>query len=479
MAISVARRVAFDVLRGVETQQAYASDLLRVKLGSAAADADFGDSGPPEKIAPSGVDARDAGLATEITLGVLRQRGILDFLIEKLAKRKTEALDLEVLIALRLGLYQMRFLDRVPASAAVNESVELAKRAGKTSAAGLVNAVLRRAAEPGFARASFESMVPASLPLVERLAILHSHPAWLVEKWMSRLGETETMGLLKANNHGPFLTGVFHHPASREADQRSLEAEGVKITPGKWLRDAFQVQGGVAARTQAFQQGRISIRDEASQGVTHLLGVRRGDSVLDVCAAPGGKSAALAMDAGEEGEVVAGDISAARLRGMKEQFKRLHLERVKVMQFDATVPLPFARRFSRILVDVPCSGTGTMARNPEIRWRLKAADFERLQKMQVAMLRMAIGALQEGGRLVYSTCSLEAEENEQVVDAVMKEHAELRRVGHEEMEKALAPHMAEGAKAEDLIDSEGVYRTFPPRHGVDGFFAVGVEKGRK
>ncbi len=319
-------------------------------------------------------------------------------------------------------------------------------------------------------------MVSTSLPLAERLAILHSHPAWLVKRWLARWGEADTVALLEANNRAPSVGGVFHLLASREADEAALKEEGVRVGRGRWWREAFRVEEGVVGRGRVWREGRVSIRDEGSQGVAKLLGVQRGDAVLDVCAAPGGKTTEMALDAGEEGEVVAADISAARLRAMKEQLRRLHLERVKVMQIDATLPLPFARKFSRVLVDVPCSGTGTMARNPEIRWRLVAADLTRLQATQVAMMRSAVGVLEEGGRLVYSTCSLEPEENEQVVEAVMAEHPELRRVGREEMEKSLEPHMAEGASAAELIDSEGVYRTFPSKHGVDGFFAVALEK---
>ena len=491
MAISPARRVAFDVLRAVETQQAYASDLLRAKLGGGAGDGEFGESGGAEDAGGgSRIDPRDAGLATEITLGVLRQRALLDFLAERLAKRKAAALDLEVLIALRMGLYQMRYLERVPASAAVNESVELVKRAGKGSAAGLVNAVLRRAAEPGFAGAPLDSMVPPSLPLAERLAILHSHPEWLVQRWLARWGEADTIALLESNNRPPSVAGVFHFPESGDSDERSLRAQGVRILPGRWMRTAFRVEAGVAAGTTEFRQGRISIRDEASQQVTHFLGVKRGDSVLDLCAAPGGKTAELALDTGASGEVVAADISGARLRAMGGQLQRVmqpaQLRRITMTQLDATLPLPFARKFRRILVDVPCSGTGTLGRNPEIRWRLTAADLTRLQATQVAMLRSAIGALQDGGRVVYSTCSLEEEENEEVVEAVMegvgtvmKERAELRRLSREEMEKELAPHLVEGARAGELIDEKGAYRTFPPRHGVDGFFAVALEKTDK
>ncbi|MGA9730673.1 MAG: transcription antitermination factor NusB, partial [Candidatus Acidiferrales bacterium] len=338
MAISVARKIAFEVLRRVEEEGAYASDLLHAELGA-------------------GVKAEDAGLATELVLGVLRWRRLLDFLLERQLKKAAARLELAVALALRMGLYQLRFLERVPARAAVNESVELVKRARKTSAATLVNAVLRKAAgEAGTGAAKF---LPAEISETERLGILHSHPTWMVERWVARFGEARAVGLLEANNRAPRLSCALHDLARRDEIFAGLRAAGLRVEPGEILRGAFAVAGGSVTRTAAFRDGLISIQDEASQVVPLLLGVREGERVLDMCAAPGGKTAALARAAGRAGLVVAADLHAHRLRGMREQFSRLGLGAVRLVELDAARPLPFGVRFDRILVDAPCSGTGT------------------------------------------------------------------------------------------------------------------------
>lgn len=496
MPISPARIVAFDVLKSVETHHLYAADLLRAKLGDQTdADADaaseFTSATPPPAQRNTPTNPKDAALATELSLGVLRQRSLLDFLIEHLARRPAADLDLEVLLALRLGLYQLRFLDRIPPSAAVNDSVELVKRAKKSSAAALVNAILRRAsttdktgkndsANPTLARAPIDPLIPASLSTSHRLAILDSHPAWLIEKWLTRFGKNRAIALLEANNRTPEVAGLFHFPETRAQDQSALEKENIEILNGRWLRHAFRARGGPVTHAAAFRAGRISIRDEASQAVTHLLGVQPGNSILDLCAAPGGKTASLAFAAGPDSTILAADISFPRLRATREQLRRLHLHHISTIQLDATKPLPLHQKFSRILLDVPCTGTGTLARNPEIRWRLTPIGFSRAQAQQSAMLRAALAALAPGGRLVYSTCSLEPEENEAVIDSVLDaavaDQRNLRRLTRDELASSLAPHLLDPTSASELIDSAGAFRTFPPDHFTDGFFAVALEK---
>lgn len=452
MRISPARRIAFDVLRRVEAKGAYASDQLHARLGKAAM---------PE----------DAALATELALGVLRWRRLLDFLLERYLERPAHALDLEVLIALRLGLYQLRWLERVPARAAVNESVELVKAARKASAAALVNAVLRRAALQ--AREPFENVVPRNLSPADRLGIRHSHPTWLVERWLAHVGERRTIALLEANNRAPRLTCIVHDAKRRDDVLTSCKKSRLEVAPGRWLAQALSVRGGNPAASEAFRRGWISIQDEASRTVALALGVERGDSVLDVCAAPGGKTATLARAAGDASLVVASDSHAHRLRAMRTLLHRLGLEHVRLVALDATRPLPFSRSFDRILVDAPCSGTGTLARNPEVRWRLTLDDLGDFHSRQVAMLRQAVKRLAPGGRAVYSTCSLEPEENEEVVRAVEAERPDLRRISPVQ---ALVPHLRRSAAAEKLIDPEGFFRTFPPEQETDGFFAAVLER---
>ncbi|HKQ87262.1 MAG TPA: RsmB/NOP family class I SAM-dependent RNA methyltransferase, partial [Candidatus Acidoferrales bacterium] len=256
-----------------------------------------------------------------------------------------------------------------------------------------------------------------------------------------------------------------------------LASAHLRVEPGRLLRNAFSVSGGSPSRTKAFGEGAISIQDEASQTVPLLLGVQQGDCVLDLCAAPGGKTAVLARAAGESGFVLAADLYAHRLRAAKAQFSRLHLNGIHLVAIDAEKPLPFAKSFDRILVDAPCSGTGTLARHPEIRWRLKPERLDEFHRLQVAILCNAIVQAVPGGKILYSTCSMEPEENERVIDEVMKSGS-IRRASVAELSSRLTPHLAPNLDAAQLLDEAGVFRTSPTRDGTDGFFAALLEKDK-
>lgn len=489
--------MAFEALLRVETQGAYADEWLHARLADAK------------------LQREDAALATELVMGTLRWQRLLDFLLEaQLTSGKSKdaarhkgrvatvagastplvaRLDPEVRVALRMGLYQLRWLERVPARAAVNESVELVKRARKASAAGLVNAVLRRLAqaqpEDGRGRPSTSlgaggappPQVPKEWPLAEQLAVLGSHPTWLVERWLAALGEEETRALLAANNAPPRLTCAVAAGESVEAIAAELRSEGVASRPGRWLRGALEILDGVVARTRAFREGRLRIQDEASQMVALLLDAQPGMRVLDVCAAPGGKTLALAEAVGAGGCVVATDLHPHRLRAMRERVARF--PQVRMVALDAAAgQLPVAGDFDAILVDVPCSGTGTLARHPEIRWRLRAEDLAELRARQTAILLNAAARLRAGGRLVYSTCSLEPEENEQVVEAALAQRPQLNMVSGA-LALPLAGHLREASQAGPsshrplhFADERGYFRTWPHRHGTDGFFAALLER---
>jgi 16S rRNA (cytosine967-C5)-methyltransferase len=459
--ISQARTIAFEVLRRVEAEGAYASDVLHAELGP--------------RVTPE-----NAALATEITFGMLRWRRLLDFLLDRKLKKPVAQLDLPVALALRMGLYQLRFLERIPARAAVNESVELVKRARKSSAASLVNAILRRASAdpetPKVADANrIERMIPADLALADRLGVLHSHPTWLVERWLKNLGEADTVALLEANNHPPDLSCAIHHPAHRDEVLAALKRSGLRVESGQLLTSAFVARGGSPARTESFRQGAISIQDEASQTIPLLLGVESGDTVLDLCAAPGGKTPPLIRAAGRTGLVVATDRHAHRLRAMRSQFQRLNLDGAQIVELDAADSLPFSRQFDRILVDAPCSGTGTLARHPEIRWRLRPEQLSEFHQLQVGILSAAIKLLAPGGRLVYSTCSMEQEENEEVVSEVLSSLPSIKPVARNEITKSLAPHLIPGIDPQSLFDTLGQFRTSPAAQHTDGFFAAVLE----
>jgi len=469
MAISAARKIAFDVLRRVAAENAYAADLLYAQLAG-------------------GVKRADASLATELTLGVLRRQRLLDFLLERYLERRCEQLDIEVLLALRLGLYQLRYLDRVPQHAAINESVEMVKRARKSSAAGMVNAVLRRGAaqarvgEEELDKLIFERLAGGASN-EERLGIVHSHPTWLVERWLRRFGKERTRALLEANNRPAPLTCAVLEEEASESVAESLRRSGLEVSAGRWLRGALHISGGDAAASEAYRAGEINFQDEASQMVAHLVDARASHSVLDLCAAPGGKTILLARAAGEGGRVVAADLREHRLRAMREQLTRTRVTNVRLLEMDATQPWPFSQPFDRILIDAPCSGTGTLARNPEIRWRLKPEDLENAHRSQTTMLRNALSAaasFRSGAtRVVYSTCSLEPEENEQVVEEALSETRDWQVTSGK---AALRPHLRRAEAADELFElfelfgAEGFFRTFPPEQGTDGFFAAVMER---
>jgi 16S rRNA (cytosine967-C5)-methyltransferase len=463
MSISRARTIAFDVLLRVAKQNAYADDVLRAELDST-------------------VKTEDAGLATELALGVLRWQRLLDFVIDLYLKKPANTADVEVRIALRLGVYQMLFLDRVPAHAAVHESVELVKRARKRSAANLVNAILRKAAKETLHGSSpadaVARLLPTAVPLADRLGIQYSHPTWIVERWLRIYGEERTRSLLQANNRVPVLSGYLLDRQRGEDATLSLQQAGCRILPGRLLRDAWVFEAGNPAATEAVRRGWVAIQDEASQAVAHLVAVDPGNSVLDLCAAPGGKTLLLARAAGAQGRVIAADLHENRVRAMQERFDLAGVRNVETIVLDGAQPLPFElpfdHPFDRILVDVPCSGTGTLARHPEIRWKLRAEDLGDLHDRQARLLRNALPHLAPQGRLVYSTCSLEPEENELVVREVLGALGDTFQVSDPRI--AIESLLQESVRIDSVIYPDGFFRTFPPEHGTDGFFAAVIER---
>lgn len=425
----------------------------------------------------------EAGLATELTFGVLRWQRLLDFLTDRHRAKPGKKFDEEVRVALRLGAYQLFFLKRIPAHAAVHQSVELVKRARKRSAAPLANAILRQTAadaEKAASRSDFvRTILPGETGSADRMGILYSHPTWLVERWIAAFGEARTETLLAANNRVPLLAGYVRTPEHREAVLAELGRMGCAVQPGKLLRDAFVFDGGNPSSSEAAARGWLAIQDEASQAVTHILGVRPGDRVLDLCAAPGGKTLRLASDAGSAGRVIAADLHEHRVRAMAERLQRAGISNVETVVLDAAKPLPsekqFEKMFDRILVDAPCSGTGTLARHPEIRWRLQPMDLADLHARQTLILSHALDRLAPGGQLVYSTCSLEPEENEDVVKEALAKSTTKFRIAS--CGTAIARWLAEGARSENLVDAEGYFRTFPGEQETDGFFAALLKHG--
>lgn len=443
--VSPARRAAFDILRRVEAEGAYASVLLATR----AAD----------------LSRQDRALAQEIVLGVLRWRKSLDYFIEKYARRPVSRLDLPVLLALRIGLYQLRHLIRIPHAAAVNESVNLVRKARAASAASMVNAVLRNAAR------HLDEQPGADVPdVIERLSIAISQPRWLLERWITWLGEDEARELALAQNQPPLTAFRVNTLRGSAPDTlAALEQEGVMARPSDVVKGAFIAEAGAAAAlARAAESGLIYIQDEASQLVALLLDPQPGDAILDLCAAPGSKSSHIAALTDNNAWVVACDLHPHRLATLTASCRRLGADSVNAVTLDATGELPFAegaQKFDRVLIDAPCSGTGTLRRNPEIKWRLAPDDIARLAEVQLRLLARGASALAEGGRLVYSTCSLEPEENEGVVRRFLDGGAPFRIVRPD--------------AGDDLITGDGFVRTYPHRHGTDGFFAAVLEKVKR
>ena len=439
--VSPARRIAYQVLRRADAGPDLAADLLRA----------------PEV---SELPEADRNLATELVLGTLRRRAELDLWITRLSGKPLEYFDSEVALALRLGIYQIRLLHRIPNSAAVNEAVEMVKAARKRSAAGLVNAVLRKCPpmDPACQGIDADSL---------RLAL----PSWLGDRWARQFGREAVGELARWSLESPRVTVRITEPGCQaEEIQQELAREGIAARPSSLLNSggggespALRIERGSITRSKLWQSGALVIQDEASQLVGSLLRPEPGQRVLDLCAAPGMKTAQIAAGLGH-GLLVACDRSARRLRHLADLPPGLAVRR-HLVRLDASQPLPFATAFDRILLDAPCSGTGTLARNPEIKWRLQPADLERLAEMQTRMLAGALEALAAGGRLLYATCSLETEENESVVEKVLAQKRGFRRLVPAEViadRPALAP----------LFDQDGYFRTRPDLHEMDGFFAA-------
>jgi 16S rRNA (cytosine967-C5)-methyltransferase len=448
MPVSPARAAAYEILLRVEREDSYASELLHSARCAE-------------------LTATDHGLATELVMGVLRWRSALDSLVGEASSQRVEKLDPEVLTALRLAVYQLGWLDRIPARAATYESVELVKRARKRSAAPFVNAVLRRlAASQTSFQAHLDSMRSVNSP--SALAEYSAHPAWMVERWVSHFGLDIARKVCAYDQSIP-TTAVRLCDATVEDD---LRCDAVELEAGAFLASARRVRSGDITKTTAYKEGRVVIQDEASQLVAALVG--DGRRILDCCAAPGGKTLAIA-DRNSTAFILAAELHPHRADLLR---KRITATNVEVVTTDVRELLS-ADPFDRVLVDVPCSGTGTLARNPEIKWRLKPADLANLRFRQLSILEAAMKQLAPGGRLIYSTCSLEKEEDESIVEEALRRNKAFQFLapGDELQGLRIAGEWVGGEFTSFL---HGPYlRTIPGIHPSDGFFVAILTKSKE
>jgi 16S rRNA (cytosine967-C5)-methyltransferase len=413
-------------------------------------------------------DDRDRALAAEIVVGTLRWQRSVDHLIAHAAKRRLDRLDPEVVVILRLSLYQILHLSRVPSSAVVDDAVNLTRAARKPSASGFVNAVLRTVLRQ---RAKLPFPPRPSAPdrdgdaAREYLGITHSHPDWLIARWLDRHGFDAAERWVRFNNETPPLTLRANTlRASREAVARALEEEGVDTEPTRHAPHGLVVIRGNPLRTPL--EGWFFVQDEASQLVSLAVDSRPGERVLDLCASPGGKTTAMAADMRDTGTLVACDVRPRRVALLRATVRASGAAHVRVVQVATTGSLPFAHPFDRVLVDAPCSGLGTIRRDPDIRWTRSEGDLPRLAQDQVALLLRAADVVKPGGRLVYATCSSEPEENERVVDAFLAERPDF----------AAADLHHENAALQPFLDVHGMLRTLPFAHGLEAFFAAALTR---
>ncbi len=441
------RRAAYDILLRIENERSYADILIDRELSVGAL------QGP------------DRGLLTELVYGVLRRRGTLDHVINQFSKQHVEKLERAVLILLRLGLYQAYYLDRIPVSAAVNETVKLA-HALAPRAAGFINAILRSAdRERDAIRYPDRASDPASF-----IAACYSTPRWIAADWIEQLGTEEAEALAQAMlATPPFTVRVNTLKTGREDLKARLASEGIAAEAGRFSPFALRLSGSVQlAAVASFREGLFTVQDESSQLAAIFLAPRPGERLLDICAAPGGKTTHLAQLMENRGTILACDAAPRKLELIEETAARLGATIITTLPLNAVRPLsPLGdAKFDRILVDAPCSGLGVLRRNPEGKWWKTRQNIAELVLIQKAILNNAAGRLATGGTLLYATCSTTREENEAVVDDFLSRH---RDFVLEDLRELFPDY-------EELLTERGCFRSWPQRHGMDGFFAARLRK---
>lgn len=437
-----ARQIAVEILNRIDTEGAHAEPLLDEILSG-------GELG----------NLHDRALLTEIVYGTLRMRGRLDWIIGRLYRGDADALETAVRNILRTGLYQIWFTDRIPPFAVVNEAVEIA-RAVAPAAGGLVNAILRNALRQ---KETLPWPDMAKDPAMA-ISVMHSHPLWLVKRLLAQFGREETIAICRANNTVPPLTlRVNTMKACRDVVLASLARDGIKVEPTAFSPDGLLIASPAAGLREApaWREGLIRIQDEASQLIARIVAPGPGEGILDLCAGAGGKTLHLAALMENRGRIIALDLHAERLGMLRGEAKRLGVTIIETMQGDAAAPPEsFREAFDGVLLDAPCSGLGTLRRNPEIRWRLTPADINKSMRVQRRLLKSAAQCVKPGGRLVYSICTVTPEENETVIADLLKNRPDFKCIPPENIPPT-------------LIDASGFLRTFPHLHqGMDGFFAA-------
>ena len=410
-----------------------------------------------------GYGERDRAFATELVYGTVRWRRRLDWMLGQLMRGDPESLTPWIRHILRMGLYQLMMMDRVHDAAATHETVELAKRYGHAGTVRLTNAILRTAIRK---RDQLGRPVSGKDP-VTALGVTHSYPAWLTKRWIDRYGMDGATALMKAGNRPPGLTIRVNTPRSTAPDlAERLKGQGIDVEPGRWLPDFLTIRHtGDLRNLPDHEAGLFQVQDESAGLAVRFLGPREGETIVDLCCAPGGKTTYIAQNVGAGGQVIACDFALHRLRRVEENRQRMGLGQVRLVVMDGGSP-GLDLEADRVLVDAPCSGLGTISRRPDLRWRRKAADMDRLRGEQLALLEGGARMVKPGGVLVYSTCTIEPDENEEVVSAFCGGHPGFRLETPADWPRELS----------GVMDGEGRIATLPSTHGVDGSFAARLRR---
>jgi 16S rRNA (cytosine967-C5)-methyltransferase len=437
------REIALYVLREVDEKESYANIALSHAL---------------EKYHPAPQERR---LATELIYGTIKAQNTLDWVIGQFASRPLSKMTVWVRNVLRMGVYQLLYLERIPPSAACNEAVNLTKKYGHIGTAKFVNGILR-----SIVRGKDALQFPdIHTNPVQHIALKFSHPEWLVSRWIARLGVEETIALCSTNNETPRLSARTNTlKTTRDKLKEELEKEGLSVEESVWAPEGLLLEGFSAlGQLGALQQGLFQVQDESSMLVAHVLNPQPGEFIIDACGAPGGKTTHFAQKMQNRGRILSTDIHAHKLKLTLENCQRLGISIVETQAMDAReLHIHFSEQADRVLVDAPCSGLGVLRRKPDARWRKCLEMLTELPKLQTEILISAAQCVKPGGVLVYSTCTTELEENDAVVESFLIQHPEfvLEHAGH------LLP----------TPRTEQMVQLYPHKDKVDGFFIARMKK---
>ncbi|MBU9712464.1 16S rRNA (cytosine(967)-C(5))-methyltransferase RsmB [Evansella tamaricis] len=442
------REAALDVLIKIEKNQAYSNLLLN------------------ETIKQSKVLEKDVPLLTELVYGTLQYKRTLDFYLSTFSKKTLNKLDLWVLILLRMSLYQMVYLDRIPDRAAIHEAVQIAKKRGHQGISGMVNGILRSIQREGLPN------IDSIEDPVEKMAVGTSHPTWLISRWLDQYGSERTELMAKANLQHPTYSARVNLLKGSVVDAiLSLEQDGIESKKSDQIPESIIITKGSIIGTKAFKEGWLTIQDEGSMLVAHALSPEKDQMVLDACAAPGGKSTHLSERMQNTGKIISLDIHKHKVGLIEQQANRLGLTNIHANLLDARKATENFEKesFDRILVDAPCSGLGVIQRKPDVKWTKTEEDIFRLSSIQKDILDSVWPLLKKGGRLVYSTCTVDLEENNHVITSFVSSHEDAL------FDRDLKDRLPESFR-DCLNVDKGMIQLFPGEKGTDGFFISAVQK---